>query len=184
MSIKTSIVTLVGDHIRQNDEKPDRLELRFRSSYHLAAPRLRISESKELWQLIDSRAALDLKFPKRICCSTDGNFKFAALAAMAVGTRIRLASFLHRPARLADACFADNRRDQLQLFQENGPGKIKTLRVANPGGRLQVRQFLKRLDAFRDHGHAQRLGERFDRPQNSLAARAKMDIADEGTIDL
>ena len=73
---------------------------------------------------------------------------------------------------------------RLQVIQENRPREVEALRVSDPGRRLQVGQFLEGLDAFGDHRHAERLAQRFDRPQNALAARAHMDIRDEGAVDL
>ena len=73
---------------------------------------------------------------------------------------------------------------RLEFFQENRPGEIIALRVADLGGGLQISQLLEGFDAFGDHGHAERFAQRFDRPQDALAARALMDVGDEGAVDL
>src|ERR1700687_6144307 len=105
-------------------------------------------------------------------------------AAVAIAARIGRASFQQRAAGRTDAYAAEDPNRRLEFFKENRPGKIEALRIADLGGGLQIGEFLEGFDAFRDHGHAKRLAQRFDRPQNALAARALMDVGDEGAVDL
>src|SRR5580692_9061196 len=60
-----------------------------------------------------------------------------------------------------------------QIFHEDGPGIIIALRIADTGGGLQEGDFFRGLDTFGDHRHAERLAERFDGPQDALAARTR-----------
>jgi hypothetical protein len=73
---------------------------------------------------------------------------------------------------------------RLQFLQENRLGEIIALRVADLGRGLQIGQFLEGLDAFGDHGHAERFAERLDGAQDALAARALVDVRNEGAVDL
>src|ERR1700676_338811 len=52
------------------------------------------------------------------------------------------AAFLQRAARHADACLARDRNRGFELFQKNRPREVEALCVADPGGGLQIEQFL------------------------------------------
>src|ERR1051326_8063707 len=83
----------------------------------------------------------------------------------------RIGSFARRCER------ARFQRDVLpvaHLADEQGLGEIEALRVADAGCRLQIREFLERLDALGDHGHAERGAQGFDRLEHVLAARPLM----------
>src|SRR6267154_1693634 len=105
-------------------------------------------------------------------------------APIAAAARITGAVFLRRAACETAAGFAGKRNRRRELFEENRPREIIALRVADLGRGLQIGQLLEGFDALGDHGHAERFAERFDRPQNALAARTLMDIGDEGAVDL
>src|SRR5258708_4259670 len=71
-----------------------------------------------------------------------------------------------------------------QVFHQNWPGEIVTLRKSDARGGLQESGLFQSLDAFGDDRHAERLAERLDRLQDALAARALVDIGDERSVDL
>src|SRR6185437_4676784 len=60
---------------------------------------MRTSESKELWQHINSSAALNLKFLSRTCGHTNRNFKFVALAALVNGKSVGTQAFASTNAK-------------------------------------------------------------------------------------
>ena len=93
-------------------------------------------------------------------------------AAIAFGARIGRAALLRRPACQTGARLAGDRDGRLEFFEKDRPREVEPLRVADLGRGLQIGQLLEGLDAFGDHGHAERFAQRFDRPQDALAARA------------
>ncbi len=72
----------------------------------------------------------------------------------------------------------------LHLLEKHRLREIIALGVADLGGGLQVGELLEGFHAFCDHGHAERLAQRFDGAQHGLAARPLVDVRDEGTVDL
>src|SRR5882724_4669931 len=106
------------------------------------------------------------------------------LAPVAAATRVGDAILLDRAARKARSRFARERSRRPQFLEEDRPGEIITLRVADLGCGLQVGQLLERFDALRDHGHAERFAQRLDRPQDALAAWALVNVRDERAVDL
>src|SRR6267378_5771066 len=105
-------------------------------------------------------------------------------AAIAIGARIDRAAFLQRAACRAGAPVAQDPNRGLEFFEKNRPGEIVTLRIADLGGGLQIRELLERFDALCNDGHAEGFAQRFDRPQNALAAWAFMNVGDERSVDL
>ena len=71
-----------------------------------------------------------------------------------------------------------------RILQEERLGEVVALRIADAGGGLQIGQLLEGLDTLGDDGHAQRMAERFDRPQDALAARPLVNGRDERPVDL
>src|ERR1700679_1594723 len=104
-------------------------------------------------------------------------------ATIALVARIDRPAFQPRAADRIDARLARDPGGGLEFFQEYRSGKVVALRIADLGGGLQVGEFLERFDAFRDHRHAERLAQRLDRPQDTLAARALVNVGDERTVD-
>src|SRR3954447_25869851 len=105
-------------------------------------------------------------------------------APIAAAACVGLAVFLHRSTCEAHARFACKRRRGLELLQEDRAREVVALRIADLGRGLQIGELLEGFDALRDHGHAKRLAQGFDRAQDALAARPLMDVGDEGTVDL
>src|SRR3954465_7250595 len=106
------------------------------------------------------------------------------LPPISVRAGIALPVLLRRAVCDAGACFAGDRRCELQLLQEDRPGKIIALRIPDLGRSLEVGELLVGFDAFGDHGHAERFAQGFDRAQDALVARALMDGGDERAADL
>src|SRR5260370_39664983 len=107
-----------------------------------------------------------------------------ASAAITLVARVNRAGFLVRTARRTGARVAQDPNRRPQFFEKNRPGEIVALRVTDLGGGLQIGEFLEGFDALCDDGHAERFAQRFDRPQDPLAARALMDVGDERPVDL
>src|SRR5271155_4011641 len=107
-----------------------------------------------------------------------------ALAAITVATGIRRAIFLQWTARQADTRLAGSGSGRLQLLEEDRLGEIIALRVTDPGGGLQIGEFLEGFDALGDDGHAERFAQGLDRPQDALAAGALVNVGDERAVDL
>src|SRR6266700_4509558 len=105
-------------------------------------------------------------------------------AAIAFALRMHWTVVLGRPAGEADPRLAGERSGRPQLLQEDRSCEVVALCIADLGGALEVGQFLEGFDALGDDAHAERLAQGFDRAQDALAARALVDVRDEGAIDL
>src|SRR5207237_1615861 len=105
-------------------------------------------------------------------------------AERAIAARIGRTVFLQRTTCQSASRFARGPNGGLELFKKNRSGKIKTLRVADFAGGLEIGELLEGFDALGNDGHAECFAQRFDRPQNSLAARTFMNVGDEGPVDL
>ena len=69
-------------------------------------------------------------------------------AAIALAAGIGRTVFLGRPASRTDARVAEDPDRRLEFLQEDRPGKVETLRIADFGGRLQIGELLERLHAY------------------------------------
>ncbi|MGY3122593.1 hypothetical protein ACVWXQ_006530 [Bradyrhizobium sp. S3.14.4] len=98
--------------------------------------------------------------------------------------RIALPVLLRRAVGHAGTGFAGGGGGELELLQEDRPGEIIALRVADLGRGLEIGQLLVGFEAFGDHGHPERFAQGFDRAQDALAARTLMDVGDERAVDL
>src|SRR5450631_1017165 len=107
-----------------------------------------------------------------------------ASAAITLVARINRAAFLVWTARSTGARVAQDPNRRPEFFEKNRPGEIVALRVTDLGGGLQIGKFLEGFDALRDDGHAEGFAQRFDRPQDPLAAWALVDVGDERPVDL
>src|SRR5687768_13845156 len=107
-----------------------------------------------------------------------------ASAAIALAARIDRTAFLRRTACQTGTRFAGDGYRRPQLFEKDRPREVVPLRIADFRGGLQVGEFLERLDTLGDHDHAERLAQRFDRPEDALAARSPVNVGDEGAVDL
>ena len=92
-------------------------------------------------------------------------------AARLAGARVGLDG-AGSPPRLARPTEYDRRRE------------VIALRDADARVVAQIGELLRGFDAFDDHLRAQRLADRFDRPQQALIARPLMDRGDERAVDL
>jgi len=106
------------------------------------------------------------------------------LAAVAVGAGTSRTIFLHGPTPRAGASFTHRGPTRFDIFEKDGLGKIKALRIFYPRRCLQISELLEFLDAFRDHRHSQGIAKRFNRLEDTLAARTLVDIDDERPVNL
>src|ERR1700757_2330828 len=108
----------------------------------------------------------------------------ASASRAAVARRVPGTAGLDRATGKAHARLARERGGALELLEEDRAGEVIALGVADLGRGLQVGEFLEGFETLRDHRHAERFAQGFDRAQNALAARTPMNIGDEGAVDL
>jgi hypothetical protein len=70
------------------------------------------------------------------------------------------------------------------VLEHEGLREMIALRKTYARCSQQICELLEGLDALRQHRHSERFARRFDPLENTLAARAPMNIGNEGAVDL